>query len=267
MDRLELEEAKARQQVQWVVIGIALLITVVVFLFLQRNYHFNKQLRLSTEATSQAVKATQEANEQKRRFLATMSHSIRVPLHSVVGFSQLLATDSTLTEEERNEYGEIVRYNTEQLMFLVNSVLDLSRLEAGMTKWQMADYDLFQLMRDAAGSVRMNSPQVMVELQLSDEQWPIHADTGRLMQVFVSMIAGTVTTPHPEPETVIVDMSIADDELELAIEGSPLADLSRENQESNLRHNINRLTLAYFGGSYNADYEHRVVSVIFSRKV
>lgn len=267
MDRLELEEAKARQQVQWVVIGIALLITVVVFLFLQRNYHFNKQLHLSTEATSQAVKATQEANEQKRRFLATMSHSIRVPLHSVVGFSQLLATDSTLTEEERNEYGEIVRYNTEQLMFLVNSVLDLSRLEAGMTKWQMADYDLFQLMRDAAGSVRMNSPQVMVELQLSDEQWPIHADTGRLMQVFVSMIAGTVTTPHPEPETVIVDMSIADDELELAIEGSPLADLSRENQESNLRHNINRLTLAYFGGSYNADYEHRVVSVIFSRKV
>lgn len=266
MDHLALEEAKMRQRVQWAIIGsIFLVIGVMIFLW-RRNYHYNKQLQLSTQATSQAAKTTQEANEQKRRFLSTMSHAIRVPLHSVVGFSQLLSTDPTLTDEERNEYGEIVRFNTEQLMFLVNSVLDLSRLEAGMTKWQMADYDLFQLMSDAAGSVRMSQPQIKVDLQLSQEQWPIHTDTGRMMQVFVSMLAGTVTTPHPVPETVIVEMRIAGEELELVVEGSPLADRNRENQESLLRHQINRLTLEYFGGSYATDFEHRIISVIFSKE-
>lgn len=266
VDRLTLEENRARQRVQWAVIGIAMLIIIVFSIIWHRNYHYNRQLKQSTLATSEAAKATQEANEQKRRFLSTMSHAIRVPLHSVVGFSQLLSTDPTLTDKERSEYGEIVRFNTEQLMFLVNSVLDLSRLEAGMTKWQMADYDLFQLMRDAAGSVRMKTPEISIDLQLSDEQWPIHADTGRLMQVFVSMIAGTVTTPHPVRETVVVEMRTANNELELAIEGSPLADRSRENQESSLRHQINRLTLGYFGGSYATDFDHRVISVIFSRQ-
>ncbi|MGN0310339.1 MAG: sensor histidine kinase, partial [Bacteroides sp.] len=265
MDRLALEEAKMRQRVQWAVIGIVALIILVFIILWLRNYQFNKQLTLSTEATSRAAQIKQEANEQKRRFLSTMSHAIRVPLHSVVGFSQLLSTDTTLTDEERSEYGEIVRYNTEQLMFLVNSVLDLSRLEAGMTKWQLADYDLFQLLRDAAGSVRMNYPQITVDLQLSEEEWIIHTDTGRLMQVFISMIAGTVTTPHPAPETVIVEMRRAGDELELAIEGSPLADRSRENQESILRHQINRLTLEHFDGSYDTDFDHRVISVIFSK--
>ena len=265
MDRLALEEAKMRQRVQWAVIGIVALIILVFIILWLRNYQFNKQLTLSTEATSRAAQIKQEANEQKRRFLSTMSHAIRVPLHSVVGFSQLLSTDTTLTDEERGEYGEIVRYNTEQLMFLVNSVLDLSRLEAGMTKWQLADYDLFQLLRDAAGSVRMNYPQITVDLQLSEEEWTIHTDTGRLMQVFVSMIAGTVTTLHPAPERVIVEMRRAGDELELAIEGSPLADRNRENQESILRHQINRLTLEYFGGSYATDFDHRVISVIFSK--
>ena len=128
MDRLELEEAKAKQRVRWAVVGIALLIILLIYLLWRRSYHLNKELRMHTECTARAVRTTQRASEQKRRFLATMSHAIRVPLNSVVGFSQLLSTDDTLTDEERLEYGEIVRFNTEQLMFLVNSVLDLSRL-------------------------------------------------------------------------------------------------------------------------------------------
>lgn len=265
MDRLELEEAKAKQRIRWVVASISLLIALLIYLLWRRNYHLNQELRMHTECTAKAVKTTQEANEQKRRFLATMSHAIRVPLHSVVGFSQLLSTDETLTDEERLEFGEIVRFNTEQLMFLVNSVLDLSRLEANMTKWQMVDYDLVQLVHDAAGSVKINTPQVSVNLDLQCESWPIHADTGRLMQVFVSLMAGTVTTPHPERETVKVILLSDDQTLTLKIEGSPLADANRENQESALRHSINRLTLEYFGGSYKVDFDLRLITVVFQK--
>ena len=266
MDRLELEEAKAKQRVRWAVVGIALLIILLIYLLWRRSYHLNKELRMHTECTARAVRTTQRASEQKRRFLATMSHAIRVPLHSVVGFSQLLSTDDTLTDEERLEYGEIVRFNTEQLMFLVNSVLDLSRLEANMTKWQIVEYDLVQLIRDAAGSVKMNTPQVCVDLDLQCDSWPIYADTGRLMQVFTSLMAGTVTTPHPELETVKATLLSDGQTLMLKVEGSPLADANRENQESALRHSINRLTVEYFHGSYEVDFHRQLITVIFKKR-
>ena len=266
MDRLELEEAKAKQRVRWAVVGIVLLIIILTYLLWRRNYHLNKVLNMHTERIAQAVRTTQKASDQKRRFLATMSHAIRVPLHSVVGFSQLLSSEETLTDEERLEYGEIVRFNTEQLMFLVNSVLDLSRLEANMTKWQIVEYDLVQLIRDAAGSVTMNTPQVSVDLDLQCDSWPIYADTGRLMQVFTSLLAGTVTTTHPEHETVKATLLSDGQTLMLKVEGSPLADANRENQESALRHSINRLTVEYFHGSYEVDFHRQLITVIFKKR-
>lgn len=262
VDWLQLKENQMRQRVQWVIICIAGVILVVVSLFWRRNLSYNRMLRQSTEATQEAVKATEEANERKRRFLATMSHAIRVPLNSVVGFSQLLSADAGLSDEERAEYGCIIRHNTEQLMFLVNSVLDLSRLEAGMTKWQMADYDLFQLMRDAVGSVALDCPHVSVSATYGEGTWPMRTDTGRMMQVFVSLLAGTVTTTHAEAEEVKMTMRKGEDgALHIVVDNSPLANLEGENQENTLRHDINRLTLNYFGGSYEVDYELDRVSV------
>ena len=79
----------------------------------------------------------EEANEIKSRFLANMSYNIRIPLNNVVGFSQLLSTDNELDEEERKEYSGIIQTNSGELIQLVNDVLDLSRLEANMMKFQL----------------------------------------------------------------------------------------------------------------------------------
>ena len=62
-----------------------------------------------------------------------MSHTIRTQLHSIVGFSRALAIDNELTQTERASFAGIIRLDTARLIYLVNSVLDLSRLEAKMT--------------------------------------------------------------------------------------------------------------------------------------
>ena len=66
-----------------------------------------------------------------------MSHAIRTPLNTVVGFSSSLAQDTILSMDERTQFANIIRKDTELLMYIVNGVLDFSRLEAGMTKWQI----------------------------------------------------------------------------------------------------------------------------------
>lgn len=90
----------------------------------------------------------EEANEVKSRFLANMSYNIRIPLNNVVGFSQLLSTDMGLDDKEKLEYSEIIQANSTDLIQLVNDVLDLSRLEAKMMKFQIQDCEIREICND-----------------------------------------------------------------------------------------------------------------------
>lgn len=90
----------------------------------------------------------EEANEVKSRFLANMSYNIRIPLNNVVGFSQLLSTDMGLDDKEKLEYSEIIQANSTDLIQLVNDVLDLSRLEAKMMKFQIQNCEMREICND-----------------------------------------------------------------------------------------------------------------------
>lgn len=107
-----------------------------------RINRIRKALKISEKETQIAKQQTEEANEMKNRFLSNMSHAIRVPLNGVLGFSQIIANDMEIDDDSRKEYAAIIQQNTEQLMRLVNNVLDLSRLEAGMMKKTLHTYPI-----------------------------------------------------------------------------------------------------------------------------
>ncbi len=258
LDELQMEqEANHRELLRAVLLMLGLMIAVTLLSVLHRGM-VHRRLRKSRQALHQAKQLSEQANADKHRFLATMSHAIRVPLHAVVGFSQILATDDTLSEEQRTEYGAMVQHNTEKLLFLVNSILDLSRLEAGMTKWKLTDGDLLQVCRDAVSSVRLAHPHMQIDAEVPEGSCiRPHTDTGRLMQVFSSLLAGAVTTPLQEGELVRLRVRLTDGLLQGEVEQSPLSDPARQTQESRLCHDINRLTLQHFGGYYQVDEEQK----------
>ena len=99
----------------------------------------------------------EEANEIKSRFLANMSYNIRIPLNNVVGFSQLITDDTGLSEEEKREYSGIIQNNAAELIQLVNNVLDLSRLEANMMKFQLQDCNVQEWCSELACLIQMRS--------------------------------------------------------------------------------------------------------------
>lgn len=89
----------------------------------------------------------EESDRLKSAFLANMSHEIRTPMNAIMGFLQLMKEDS-LEKDELNEYREIIQKNGESLLLLIDDILDLSRLEAGVVKVQNSFCLVNELMED-----------------------------------------------------------------------------------------------------------------------
>ncbi|MBR6538416.1 MAG: histidine kinase, partial [Bacteroides sp.] len=119
------EQLRLRRVISTTLLIIVFVILVISTWYMNRMRKINKRLRYSEKETKEATERTEKANEEKSLFLSNMSHAIRVPLNSVVGFAQLLVSDEELSEEERNEYAQITQTESDKLMRLVNNVLDL----------------------------------------------------------------------------------------------------------------------------------------------
>lgn len=249
LNLLILERGKLRSYVQTIILVVVGVVLILCIIYMLRINRIHKELRLSEKETKNATRKSEEANEMKSRFLSNMSHAIRVPLNSVVGFSQLMVTDTNISEENRREYSGIIQENTEKLMLLVNNVLDLSRLEADMMKYQLTDYDIVQLCHDVIDSVQMQNPKLHVHFQSNVKECIIQTDCNRIIQMIISILAGPSTIYNEERNiNFILDKNC--ERLCFKVINSPLADKQYSGQEVSIRHDINRLLLKHFGGSY-----------------
>lgn len=150
IDKVALEEEQLKSDIQLTALVIVGIVLAILIVFMLRISHVRKALELSEKETRKATRMAEEANEMKNRFLSNMSYHIRIPLNGVVGFSQLIASESNMTDEVRKEYSSIIQKNSEELMRLVNDVLDLSRLEAGMMKFNIQEYGLTELCNEGS---------------------------------------------------------------------------------------------------------------------
>lgn len=251
-DQLELEGERLKSELQTGALGIVMTMLAVLIAFMFRISHVRKTLQLSERETRKAMLTAKEANKMKNRFLSTMSYNIRIPLNGVVGFSQLLSTEEDIDEETRKEYTAIVQKNSEKLMGLVNDILDLSRLEAGMMKFQIEKYDIRQLCNEAIYMANMHNEGI-ADIRFTDEtEQPAEAETdaNRLTQAVLSAL----TYPQKGMKPRTITCTLAYDEQQPAacirVANSPLADPACTSHEVTVRHEINRLLLEHFGGNY-----------------
>lgn len=257
MDQLKLEKERLGQRVLRMILFAVLLIAAIAIPSVIYIYHTKRRLLKNRERAREALLQAEQANEAKRDFLGAMSHAIRVPLNSVVGFSQIMANEE-LSEEERTEYAEIIKRNTLLLMYQVSSVLDLSRLEAGMTKWQLADCDLIELLQQSVGKVCYLHPALTLHHSLPPITFCVHTDPMRMQQLFESILSGVEVGVLNTGE-VTLTVYVESNQLHATVVGSPLARTEEQNQRRSLRHKINQLTLQYFGGHYEVDLKMQTV--------
>lgn len=255
IENLLLEKEQHKAMIHY--IGLALLAIALLILIPStiRIYYISKRLKKEEEETRKMTLIAEEANEVKSRFLANMSYNIRIPLNNVLGFSQLMTIDpESVDAEQWKEYSEIIQSNSAELIQLVNDVLDLSRLEAGRTKWQLQDYDIIPLCSDVMSMARMKSDNnIQIDFQTDIESQPFEVDIARFTQVILS----TLTYSDPCDKQRNISFSLRRDNAKkhfvFRIINSPLAEAELQTQKVEVRHSINRLTIDYFGGTYTIE--------------
>lgn len=253
LDRIELEQKKQYNESRLIRLMFIFIILLALFIFMARLFMVRRALKHSENGIRRATNAVRRSNEIKDRFLSNMSYNIRTPLNNVVGFSQLIAAEPDMDKETRDEYAIIIHQSSEKLMRLVNDVLDLSRLEAQMMKFQIQDYDAVALCNEACYMARMKNEQTGITVQFSSEieSQTIRTDTARLTQALLSALV--YPQEWQEERIIRFSVSLADNKVQFRISNSPLADRAFVSQETIIRHDINRLLFKHFGGTYQVN--------------
>ena len=249
LNTIKAEAEKMRGNRRLTVVVIMIVVSLLMVIILTRLFISSIKLKKARLNTQKALAEAEEHNRQKDSFFSNMSHAIRTPLNTVVGFSTSLANDTQLTTEERTQFAELIRKDTELLMYLVNGVLDFSRLEAGMTKWQITTCDFIQLCRDAIAAAQAKWPNTKFSLSTCIDSFKMRTDAGRMRQVIDSMLTGTMEVTNVEGP-VIIYINYFDKQMSMRVVNSPLAESTPSNEALQLRHDINRLTIEYFNGKY-----------------
>lgn len=130
-----------------------------------------------------------EQAELKQSFLNNMSHEIRTPLNAIVGFSDMLANEPEFSNEERQEFVDIINTNTKLLLKLVGDVLELSRIESGNLSFTFQRESVCRLLDDVyqTHSLLIRPPlQFLKDFPPEDVQ--VNVDPMRLTQVLTNFL-------------------------------------------------------------------------------
>lgn len=130
-----------------------------------------------------------EQAELKQSFLNNMSHEIRTPLNAIVGFSDMLANEPEFSNEERQEFVDIINTNTKLLLKLVGDVLELSRIESGNLSFTFQRESVCRLVDDVyqTHSLLIRPPlQFLKDFPPEDVQ--VNVDPMRLTQVLTNFL-------------------------------------------------------------------------------
>jgi PAS domain S-box-containing protein len=145
-------------------------------------------------ALRQAMEAAEAANLAKSMFLANMSHELRTPLNVILGFSQVMSHDLSLTPGQLEDL-QTIRRSGDYLLSLINDVLDLSKIEAGHCTLEESGFDLISLLHTLR--TMMTERSQAKQLQLTFDIAPevpqfVMADEQKLRQILLNLLSNAI---------------------------------------------------------------------------
>ena len=133
----------------------------------------------------------EQSDKLKSAFLANMSHEIRTPLNAIVGFSGLMMYAS---DEEKEDYMQIINNNNEMLLKLISDILDLSKLEAGSVELKYEEFDLTDYFNSMFASMkqRATNPKIQIVAVNPYQHCLVTLDRNRVAQIITNYVTNAI---------------------------------------------------------------------------
>ncbi|MBM2839644.1 MAG: hypothetical protein HW412_172 [Bacteroidetes bacterium] len=151
------------------------------------------------ELESQTQKAL-EASDTLKKFLATFSHELRSPLNSIIGFSDLIASQfKDLSPESIQEFMQNINTSGKHLQQIINDILDLSKIEAGKLDLHIASYPVsyFRESVERVLGASIKEKSIQLEFDVSPEFEEIVVDQTRFKQILINIVANAIKFSYP----------------------------------------------------------------------
>ncbi len=163
---------------------------------IQKIFGLVSDISLRKKAEDELNKSTQnliKLNETKDRFISIISHDLRTPFSSILGFCDLLLSDKELTEEERDQYVKYIQESSNTMLSMVTSLMDWTRLQTGRIRFEPVKFDIretikrtFQLLGGVA--VKKN---ISLKSNVEDELL-VYADKELLLQLLNNLVTNAI---------------------------------------------------------------------------
>lgn len=159
-------------------------------------YGLVSDISLSKKAQEELRKSAEqlkELNDAKDKFMSIISHDLRTPFSSILGFTELLLSDKEITNDQRNYYISLIQESSKNMLALVNSLLDLTRLQTGRMKFEPIRINVKETIKKAISMVQGAAlkKEILLQSQVNENLF-IHADEELLLQVFNNLLANAI---------------------------------------------------------------------------
>ena len=167
----------------------ALLLVIMAYIiinYVQNSARYRKILK-------QAKAKAEDLAVTKERFLANMSHEIRTPMNAIAGFTEQI-DKGPLTSEQKEQL-TMVRKSIDHLLYLINDVLDFTKLQSGKLKLESIGFRPNEFVKDVITFVKPLAKEKQIEIKCdikTDDGLILLGDPFRLRQILLNLISNSI---------------------------------------------------------------------------
>jgi signal transduction histidine kinase len=160
----------------------------------RHRQHLEELVAARTHELAEAKEAAEAASRAKSQFLANVSHELRTPMNAILGFTQLMQRDASLSERQRGNL-KTINSSGEHLLALINDVLEITKIEAGRLQVNPVPFDLQDLVESLGELFRIRAQDKGLAIRVSlDPAVPRHVtgDLQKLRQGLMNLLGNAV---------------------------------------------------------------------------
>ena len=171
---------------------------ITIYGILRQNEILYWQAEFAKMESEEAQAAAEHANQAKSAFMANMSHELRTPLNAIIGFTRIVRrkAEGVLPEKQTDNLDKVL-ISSEHLLGLINTALDIAKIEAGRVDVLAANFRVNALIDLCANtSQTLLRPNVVLEKQVDETPHIVHSDQDKIRQIILNLLSNAAKFTH-----------------------------------------------------------------------